>query len=401
MDMQRLCTQGMKVWKDTQTCSNLQDMKIPEHQRKEYEQKIQVILEQIHTFMERFPRNSELQKKWKNKGITTIDRWMKQEQLPILEKMDQETCELFQSITQSFLRDVRRFDPQLSLRDAMQALRNVWIIAILQVMFQKPVAYHPAMFAYSMLYPYTDNYLDDVTVSKDMKQSFNTWLSKRLRGELQSGRNAQEEKISNLVDMIEQVFDREQYFQVYESLYLIQQAQIDSLLQQDGDQRLSEIQLLEISYQKGGASVIADGFLIDGAMNEEQMNFCMQYGFMLQLGDDLQDLLSDLAHEHQTLMTHAYQRNQLEPLVKQLIQYTKDILKPNDVCQDQTLLDFVLQDCLFLIFLAAAQKEFPFSEAFQKEISDCLPTRQSSTLNWKFPYDDAQWWERIDVLLEM
>lgn len=401
MDIQRLCTQGMKVWKDTQKCSNLQDMKIPEHQRKEYEQKIQVILEQIHTFMERFPRNSELQKKWKNKGITTIDRWMKQEQLPILEKMDQETCELFQSITQSFLRDVRRFDPQLSLCDAMQALRNVWIIAILQVMFQKPVAYHPAMFAYSMLYPYTDNYLDDVTVSKDMKQSFNTWLSKRLRGELQSGRNAQEEKISNLVDMIEQVFDREQYFQVYESLYLIQQAQIDSLLQQDGDQRLSEMQLLEISYQKGGASVIADGFLIDGAMNEEQMNFCMQYGFMLQLGDDLQDLLSDLAHDHQTLMTHAYQRNQLEPLVKQLIQYTKDILKPNDVCQDQTLLDFVLQDCLFLIFLAAAQKEFPFSEAFQKEISDCLPTRQSLTLNWKFPYDDAQWWERIDVLLEM
>ena len=193
-------------------------------------------------------------------------------------------------------------------------------------------------------------------------------LSKRLRGKIQNGRNAKEEQISKLVTMIERRFDRNHYQNVYESLYLIQDAQIKSLLQQDGEHKQTASQLLQISYQKGGTSVVADGFLIDGSMNHEQIMFCMRYGFMLQLGDDLQDVMTDAKYHHQTLMTHALQSNQLEPLVKQLIQYTKDILRPNTICQDKTLMDFVLHDCMFLILLAAAQEHLPFSNTWKKEI---------------------------------
>ncbi len=401
MDIQALCVAGIKEWNDTSGIVSLQDRMLSEETQSQNETRIQNILDKIHCFMEDFPKQAYLQKQWKEKGMNTIERWLKEEPLPILEEMDEETCALFQNITISFLQDIRRFDPKLSVSDAMQALRNIWIIAILQKIFNKPVQYHAAMFAYSMLYPYTDNYLDDHTISLEQKQSFNSWLSKRLRGKIQNGRNAKEEQISKLVTMIERRFDRNHYQNVYESLYLIQDAQIKSLLQQDGEHKQTASQLLQISYQKGGTSVVADGFLIDGSMNHEQIMFCMRYGFMLQLGDDLQDVMTDAKYHHQTLMTHALQSNQLEPLVKQLIQYTKDILRPNTICQDKTLMDFVLHDCMFLILLAAAQEHLPFSNTWKKEIAQCLPFRHTSTFQQKFSFTDAQWWERIDILLGM
>lgn len=401
MDIHALCAAGIKEWNDTTAIVSLQDRMLSEDAQTQYEVRLQKILEQIHRFMDAFPKQTYLQKQWKEKGMSTIERWLKEEPLPILEAMDEDTCDLFQDITISFLQDVRRFDTELSVSDAMQALRNIWIIAILQKIFHKPVHYHAAMFAYSMLYPYTDNYLDDPAISLTQKQSFNQWLSKRLRGEIQTGRNTKEEQISKLVAMIEQTFDRDQFPHVYESLYLIQDAQIQSLIQQDGAQKQTASSLLQISYQKGGTSVVADGFLIDGTMNQEQIMFCMRYGFMLQLGDDLQDVMTDAKHHHQTLMTHAFQSNRLEPLVKKLMQYTYDILCTNVVCQDQALLDFVLDDCMFLILLAAAQELLPFSNTWKKEISQCLPFRQTSTFQQTFSFTNAQWWERIDILLGM
>ena len=54
--------------------------------------------------------------------------------------------------------DARKFDDDLPIGDIMQAMRNVWISNALQLLFGKEVYYSKANFAYSMLYPYTDNY---------------------------------------------------------------------------------------------------------------------------------------------------------------------------------------------------------------------------------------------------
>lgn len=48
----------------------------------------------------------------------------------------------------------------------------------LQLLFGKEVYYSKANFAYSMLYPYTDNYLDNTNIDKNDKILFNNWLEK-------------------------------------------------------------------------------------------------------------------------------------------------------------------------------------------------------------------------------
>ncbi|HQN94676.1 MAG TPA: hypothetical protein PLQ09_11185, partial [Prolixibacteraceae bacterium] len=88
----------------------------------------------------------------------------------------------FTSVTKEFMNMARNFDPSVSMDDIFQACRNLWIINSLQILMDEPVRVGPAAFAYSMLYPYTDNYLDDVSVSKSEKISFSNRFSARLHG---------------------------------------------------------------------------------------------------------------------------------------------------------------------------------------------------------------------------
>lgn len=73
---------------------------------------------------------------------------------------------------------LEKFDDDLPIGDIMQAMRNVWISNALQLLFGKEIYYSKANFAYSMLYPYTDNYLDNTNIDKNDKILFNNWLEK-------------------------------------------------------------------------------------------------------------------------------------------------------------------------------------------------------------------------------
>ena len=65
----------------------------------------------------------------------------------------------FFNSTKSFIREAKKFNKSLSYMDIGQAMRNVWIVNILQAAFGEKVGLSKAIFGYSMLYPYTDNYL--------------------------------------------------------------------------------------------------------------------------------------------------------------------------------------------------------------------------------------------------
>lgn len=403
IEIAAICQEGIAEWQATGLCKDLSKWQMSGQEQLAYEIQMDQFLNDLIPYMEAFPKQKSARTYWKKKGERYINDLMKKEHVVFISDMDEHSRTLFQEITLSFLKDVRTFDSSLSLEDAMQALRNVWIIAILQCIFGKETGYHQAMFAYSMLYPYSDNYLDDVNVAMAEKQSFNAWFTARLKGELDQGRNVHEEKISALVGMIEDQFPRAHYASVYESLLLIQDAQVDSLQQQDGKRKLNEEELLAISYRKGGTSVVADGFLIEGSLSSEEIMFCMRYGFMLQLGDDLQDVVSDREHHHQTLLAVSEQGEQDE-FVEKLIQYTIDILQPSSICSDQPLLEFVTKDCLYLLFLALAQEtERSVSMELYQTILSCLPVTKAymeeKRKDQLFSLTEEQWWERIDTLL--
>lgn len=399
--MEQYCREGIQEWLNTSPLPSFDEFLITAEKRAENTKKLEELMDKLTPFMDAFPTGKKAQMVWKKQGEAWFQTWLRQNGFFLMENMKSEEYDLFFEITKCFLQDVRRFDSTMSLQDCGQALRNVWIIAILQRIFEKPVGYHKAMFAYSMLYPYSDNYLDDPMVAIEEKQTFNAWFTRRLRKETSSGRNHHEEKISALVEMIEDIFDRYQYPEVYESLLQIQAAQVRSLHQQDGKQPLSQKQLLEISYFKGGSSVVADGFLIDGTLREDQLRFCMRYGFMLQIGDDLQDGKADRLHHHQTLVSTC--ETTLTSLYLKLIQYTKDILRPSSVCDDQELLDFVCKDCLFLLFFAMEDLEVECDEGILAKSKACLPIDikqlKSKQITQFEKMDETALWKRIDCLI--
>jgi hypothetical protein len=211
----------------------------------------------------------------------------------------------FVDATRRFLGAARDFDPSLGLDAAYQALRNVWIMNSLQFDLGLPVSAGDTVFAYSMVYPYLDNALDDAGTSERGKLD----LLAKLRGWLEGGgpeaAAPAEARLLSLVRLIERRYPRTEHPDVYGSLLAIYNAQVRSLLQQSPGAAASADEVLAISLEKGGASVLADGYLVAGDLAPADEEFCFGFGTFLQLADDLQDLGEDEHRGHRTLFTTA------------------------------------------------------------------------------------------------
>ena len=198
-------------------------------------------------------------------------------------------------VTRQFVRKAKRFDPTLTFHDIFQACRNMWIMNGLQIVLGLPVRQTPSMFAYSLLYPYTDNLIDNPAISSSDKVIFSNNFYLRLAGHDPVPNNDSERTIVSLVSMIEDEYPRSAYPEVYQSLLAIHQAQTQSMhLIHSGD-ALSETEILKICIAKGGASVLADGYLVAGRLSKDQEYFLFGYGAYLQLLDDIQDVDEDQA----------------------------------------------------------------------------------------------------------
>ncbi len=196
-------------------------------------------------------------------------------------------------VGREFCRAARSDAPDIGAAEILQALRNVWTMNGLQMFMGLPVALTPSIFAYSMLYPYTDNYLDDETVAPEEKRAFSERFARRLRGDDVSPANPQEVRIFAMVETIEDEHDRERYPQVYDSLLAIHRGQTKSLRLLASDAAPYEVDVLGIAFEKGGTSVMADGYLVARNLTPEQARFLYGWGATLQLVDDLQDVEPD------------------------------------------------------------------------------------------------------------
>jgi hypothetical protein len=208
----------------------------------------------------------------------------------------------FKDVSKDFFYKAREFGPELTPEDVYQGLRNVWIMNGIQLMMKLPVQITPSVFAYSMIYPYSDNLLDDPSISSREKAEFSERFNRRLHGEDIVPASETETQLFKLVSMFEMQYQREQFSEVYESLYAIQQGQTNSvsLLKSAG---LSNQKIREICFEKGGASVLADGYLVAGKLNREQEQALFGYGVYLQLLDDIQDLKEDSGAKTKTMFS--------------------------------------------------------------------------------------------------
>ena len=220
----------------------------------------------------------------------------------------------FKIATKSFIKEARGFDDLLDLDDIFQACRNAWIMLGLQVMLGVKVKLTPSIFSYSMLYPYTDNFIDDPNNSKEEKYSFSVRFYHRLSGQLIEPKNHTEKKVFELIEKIEGEYDRAKYPSVYKSLLAIHDAQTKSVSLVDKRDTLSDAEILKLCIDKGGTSVLADGFLVAGNLTKEQQISLFGYGTYLQFIDDIQDVKEDSDVGQMTVFAKEATKSKLDEL---------------------------------------------------------------------------------------
>ncbi len=288
---------------------------------------------------------------------------------------------------EEFTKMARAFDPAISAADIYQASRNVWTMNFFQLLLGLPVQLTPSIFAFSMLYPYSDNYLDDPSISIETKQSFNERFRRRIGGEPVSPANKQEAIISDLVGMIEKQYDRARYPRVYESLLALHLAQTRSIQLLSGFGPSSrreispyEVDVLGICFEKGGASGLADGYLVAGNLTEQQQAFTFFYGIYTQLIDDLEDVKSDMQAGLTTIFSGAARHWSLEAVTNRTLRLGDELIKGMAVFNTPVATPFceLVQKCLPVVIITSvggARKFYP--GAYMREMDAHMPVRLS------------------------
>lgn len=222
--------------------------------------------------------------------------------------------------TEDFVRQARGDDPALAPEDLGQALRNVWVVHFFQLLDAGEVRHTPASLGYSLLYPYTDNVLDDRSRSPEQKRQRSRRLGLRLAGVALPPLDEAESRVFRQLDRIDREFPRHRTPELHLALQAIHRSQVASLRQQ-ASEPLDEDELLRLSVAKGGSSVLVDAYLVDGRPSAELARFAFVYGVVLQLADDLQDVEADVEAGHQTLFTRAARRGTLDVEFWRLVRF--------------------------------------------------------------------------------
>ena len=279
-------------------------------------------------------------------------------------------------VTQAFARQARLFDADVPLEPLFQALRNLWIMNGIQIMLDRPLELTPAVLAYSLLYPYTDNPLDSPDINTAAKWATSERLTRRLRGVRLAPTDANEPKVFRLVEMIEGQYPRPVFPDVYLGLLAIHRGQCRSLDQQGGPS-WGDTDVLGISLAKGGSSVLADGYLVAGSLTDAEAEFLFGYGTLLQLLDDLQDVTADRAAGHLTIFSRVADGRPLDPVAIRLLNFMDRVLEAGAVRFDgarcRSLWTAIRRNCVHLLLQAVAHNRGLFTAKLVRELEPHSP----------------------------
>jgi len=318
----------------------------------------------------RAPRNREERLKAQRRIVAALPRFA-----AVALGLEGETIEMltdgFLPVGTQFARAARRFDPALSAADVIQACRNAWSACGMQPMLGQPMAMTSSILGYSLLYPYSDNHIDDRAVPAAAKREFSARFRDRLLGRRLSPRNHREAAIWAAVELIEEQYPRASFPDVFDCLLAIHRAQEESIAQLGGLGRLGAGEVLRITCAKGGTSVLADACLSRGWLREPESRFAFEWGVLLQLGDDLQDVLEDLRRGSATLFTRAAaDRRPLDSLVIQLLAFGERVAALMDELPNgsEALKSLLGMSWRSLVLMAVADVHEFFTPAFLAEL---------------------------------
>lgn len=343
-------------------------------QKKNNEKSMSTFIKKIEKHMKKKPKDEANKLKWEEDTIRIIKEFIKEDEVFGLKELEDKELELIIDMNREFISKAKEFDSNLGREEIFQALRNIWIVGVLQATLREEVYLKKSIFAYSMIYPYSDNFLDDKNISNKDKEIFNNKLYLMLKGENVFFENELEEKIYKLVKYVEEDYERSKFPKVYRSLIDIYNSQVKSIKQQGKICIPYENDILGISIQKGGTSVLADGYLIKGDLNKAELEFCMGYGALLQLIDDFEDLKEDKRNRYSTIMTQVSENYYLDVIINKLINYAYDLFNTTILFKNkEKLKNVMLSNCIIIIVCTVVlNKEF-FSKDYIKDMEKYMP----------------------------
>ena len=126
--------------------------------------------------------------------------------------------------------------------------------------------------------------------------------------------------------------------------------------------------------------MLADACLVRPLLTPRQSRFSFEWGVLLQLGDDLQDVADDLQRGSQTLFTLAVREGRpLDGLVRQLLHFSERVAGQMEEMEhgSATLKELMRASWRLLILMAAADAQPFFSREFLAELEPCSGFRFS------------------------
>jgi hypothetical protein len=165
---------------------------ITEEIKEENKDYIEKVFGDFEKQVKRYSRLPFRRKIWRNGMLGLINGILFQETvIGIHSALNPEELDAFQEELKEFMRHARRFAPELTLDEIGQALRNYIVYAMFKVIHGVKTGFSMAGFGYSMLYPFTDNYIDSKAFSSEEKAEYN----KIILDKIVAGRSIQEQNI--------------------------------------------------------------------------------------------------------------------------------------------------------------------------------------------------------------
>lgn len=293
-----------------------------------------------------------------------------------------------------YLRRVRQDDSTLHSAEHLQAGRNLAVALGIQHLTRHPVTVTDPVYYYSLLYPYTDNYIDDPAIDKQGKLAFGKWLQARIDGKAEAPQdNAWLKKIDHALSSIEAKYPRAEFAEAYDSLKCIHRAQMTSMGQDApgamnkpiagyekpvaaSDKISSQTDpILHVTIWKGGAAVIGDAYMVEGSVKRDDASNLFRLGALCQYIDDFQDCREDVASNHATYYSRLVARGQVldgeaNRLLRLITSTCKDLEKIRP--DAKPLIDAAHSVALFLVYSAVAGQREYFSPEYLKEFEKYL-----------------------------
>lgn len=331
-------------------------------------------------------RSDDFQKQLKNFSINPIKKhkWKQKTQNLLMDvlytetiiglhtTLDNSTIDAVQEELKNFLRHVREFAPELTMEEIGQAARNYIVYVMFNELNKGSSGFNSAGFGYSMLYPFTDNYIDNKNYTNKEKADYNQLIRDKIEGKEVHPKSLHQIKTCHLLQAIEEQYPRDKDSSIFTLLLMILEAQENSMQQQQKGFLLSAEERMDISIYKGSISVLIDRFFVNKEITDADLIFYLGFGFFLQLADDLQDIKEDSEQGNQTIFTLDLHTEYEEQLVNKLLQFIHQLM--NDYkSENDAFKDFILSNCYQLIYTSVVGSNEFFSKEYLSELENYLP----------------------------